>query len=136
MASATWKLDFQKPKLGSLFPSCIKSSQSQKSISLVVFFCFARDLLIFFCVILYRKDTVGGLKARHQTTNNKRVILNERLQTRILNERPQMKDAKRIDFEQNPKRKALIETSRTRDLDARIPHKGFQSKAQSGQFRT
>ena len=116
--------------------SCNKPSQSQKSISLDVFFCFARDLLICFCVILYRKDTVGGLKARHQTTNNKRVILNERLQTRILNERPQMKDAKRIDFEQNPKRKALIETSRTRDLDARIPHKGFQSKAQSGQFRT
>ena len=67
------------------------------------FVCFVRDLLICFCVILYRKDTVGGLKARHQTTNNKRVILNERLQTRILNERPQMKDAKRIDFEQNPK---------------------------------
>ena len=99
------------PVLWNVTSSCKKPSQSENLILLGIFFRFVRVQLICSCTCVGMKNMIGGPKARNQTTNPKREISNERLQTRIQSERPQMKHPKQIHLEQNPKRKAVSESS-------------------------
>ena len=92
-------MPFHKISLGK------KSSQRENLISLGIFFRFVRVQLICSCTCVAMKNMIGGPKARNQTTNPKREIPNERLQTRIQSERPQMKDPKQTNLEQRSQAK-------------------------------